>query len=174
MLPSDLHLFTSSFNNLIGLIAVRINDLRYIKFNNQSNRSQHFLNRSIIYVAPLSEGAHWRCRLGCEHDTLRLLLLRPQAGTQPIRPTCTIFFEVEEETMFLFFLRYNVTSSLPIVDQHSPDGLFPDAINFRRCLFQSVAEQTSAIFFKKRKLFFNNLIPKFIVSCIWIFCAFCS
>ena len=49
---------------------------------------RHF-NRSTIYIAPLSEGAPWRCRLGCEHDTLRLLLLRPHAGTQPIRPTCT-------------------------------------------------------------------------------------
>ena len=26
---------------------------------------------------------------GCEHDTLRLLPLRPHAGTQPIWPTCT-------------------------------------------------------------------------------------
>ena len=49
-------------------------------------------NRSTIYIVPLSEGAPWRCRLGCEHDTLRLLLLRPYAGTQPIRTTCTPFF----------------------------------------------------------------------------------
>ena len=49
---------------------------------------RHF-NRSTIYIAPLPEGAPWRCRLGCEHDTLRLLLLRRHAGTQPIRPTCT-------------------------------------------------------------------------------------
>ena len=49
---------------------------------------RHF-NRSTIYIAPLPEGAPWRCRLGCEHDTLRLLLLRPHAGTQPIWPTCT-------------------------------------------------------------------------------------
>ena len=49
---------------------------------------RHF-DRSTIYIAPLPEGAPWRCRLGCEHDTLRLLLLRPHAGTQPIRPTCT-------------------------------------------------------------------------------------
>ena len=46
----------------------------------------HF-NRSTIYIAPLPEGAPWRSRLSCEHDTLRLL--RPHAGTQPIRPTCT-------------------------------------------------------------------------------------
>ena len=26
-------------------------------------------NRSTIYIAPLPEGAPWRCRLGCEHDT---------------------------------------------------------------------------------------------------------
>ena len=49
---------------------------------------RHF-NRSTIYIASLPEGTPWRCRLGCEHDTLRLLLLRPHAGTQPIRPTCT-------------------------------------------------------------------------------------
>ena len=49
---------------------------------------RHF-NRSTTCIAPLPEGAPWRCRLGCEHDTLRLLLLRPHAGTQPIRPTCT-------------------------------------------------------------------------------------
>ena len=49
-------------------------------------------NRSTIYIAPLPEGAPWRCRLGCEHDTLRLLLLRPHAGTQPIRPIFTILF----------------------------------------------------------------------------------
>ena len=42
-------------------------------------------NKSTIYIAPLPEGAPWRCRLGCEHDTLRLLLLRPHAGTQPIQ-----------------------------------------------------------------------------------------
>ena len=54
---------------------------------------RHF-NRSTIYIAPLPEGAPWRCRLGCEHDTLRLLLLRPHAGTQPIRPTCTPNFEL--------------------------------------------------------------------------------
>ena len=47
----------------------------------------HF-NRSTIYIAPLSEGAPWWCRLGCEHDTLRLFLSRHHAGTQPIRPTC--------------------------------------------------------------------------------------
>ena len=45
-------------------------------------------NRSTICIGPLPQGAPWRCRLGCEHDTLRLLLLRPHAGTQPIRPTC--------------------------------------------------------------------------------------
>ena len=38
-------------------------------------------NRSTIYISPLPEGAPWRCRLGCEHYTLRLLLLRPHAGT---------------------------------------------------------------------------------------------
>ena len=32
-------------------------------------------NRSTIYIAPLPEGGAWRCRLGCEHDTLRLLPL---------------------------------------------------------------------------------------------------
>ena len=42
-------------------------------------------NRSTVYIAPLPKGAPYQCRLGCEHDTLRLLLLRPQ----PIRPTCT-------------------------------------------------------------------------------------
>ena len=44
-------------------------------------------NRSIIYIAPLPQGAPWRCRLGCEHDTLRLLLLRSHAGTQSIDQT---------------------------------------------------------------------------------------
>ena len=43
-----------------------------------------------LYGAP-SQGRllDSQCRLGFEHDTLRLLLLPPYAGTQPIRPTCT-------------------------------------------------------------------------------------
>ena len=48
-------------------------------------------NHSNIYIAPQPEGAPWWCRLGCEHDKSRLLPLRPQAGTQPIRPTCRPF-----------------------------------------------------------------------------------
>ena len=35
-----------------------------------------------------SQGRLRQCRLGYEHDTLRLLPLPPNAGTQPIRPTC--------------------------------------------------------------------------------------
>ena len=38
-----------------------------------------------LYSA-LSQGRLWQCRLGFEHDTLRLLPL----GTQPIRPTCLV------------------------------------------------------------------------------------
>ena len=45
-------------------------------------------NRSTIYTAPLPQGDPWRCRLGCEHDTLR-----PHAGMRrPIRPTCLVLF----------------------------------------------------------------------------------
>ena len=42
-----------------------------------------------LYSAP-SQGRLWQCRLGFEHDTLRLPPLPPYAGTQPIRPTCTM------------------------------------------------------------------------------------
>ena len=62
---------------------------------------RHF-NRTTIYIAPLPEGAPWRCRLGCEHDTLRLLLLRPHAGTRPIRPTCMLFLFRSSWLSFFF------------------------------------------------------------------------
>ena len=44
-----------------------------------------------LYSAP-SQGRLRQCRLGFEHDTLRLLPLPTYAGTQPIRPTCTPIF----------------------------------------------------------------------------------
>ena len=46
-------------------------------------------DRPTICIALLPEGSPWRRRLGCEHDTLQLLLLPPKAEAQPIRPTCT-------------------------------------------------------------------------------------
>ena len=39
-----------------------------------------------LYSTP-SQGRLRQCRLGFEHDTLRLLPLPPHAGTQPNRPT---------------------------------------------------------------------------------------
>ena len=61
-------------------------------------------NRSTVYIAPLPEGAPWRCRLGFEHDTLRLLLLPPHAGTQPIRPTIVVVVIIIIIINKIFFL----------------------------------------------------------------------
>ena len=42
-----------------------------------------------LYSAPSQERSRQvQAELGFEHDTLRLLLLPPYAGTQPIRSTC--------------------------------------------------------------------------------------
>ena len=46
-------------------------------------------SRSTVYIAPLPEGAHWRCWPGCEYDTLRTVAILTACRTHPIRPTYT-------------------------------------------------------------------------------------
>ena len=74
-----------------------------------------FFNRFTIYMAPLPKGAPRRCRLGCEHDTLRLLLLWLHEVTQPIRPTCMPF-------------NLSILSAIGILDIWI---LFPSGLSYR-------------------------------------------
>ena len=58
-----------------------------------------------LHSAP-SQGRLRQCRLGFEHDTLRLLPLPTYAGTQPIRPTCTpIIVRVFTKKEYVDYLR---------------------------------------------------------------------
>ena len=91
-------------------------------------------NRSTIYIVLLCKGAPWWCRLGCEHDTLWLLLLQPHAGEQPILPTCTPNSSVDKTCQHLIkakckspwlihFLYQEVSSRYLIVNFHGTERL---------------------------------------------------
>ena len=93
-------------------------------------------NRSIIYIAPLPEGAPWRYRLGCErHFTTVAITAACRNATYDhpsnhpsIQPTCTFLptrtrryyrrGEQQKRTLFLFKLAgyRNIKADFPFVN----------------------------------------------------------
>ena len=63
----------------------------------------HF-SRSTNYIASLNEGVPWRCRLGCEHDTFRLLLSSEECPRHRTFRPKLLTFEGLAEVLWMWML----------------------------------------------------------------------